>query len=94
MVLPIAGGADIDFGLSVLGRVTTGDPAPTVSISMNGTDLGACALEAGWKLCAWHAPATVVRDGANEVVVRSSVGPAGDSRTIGVAVRQILLRRR
>jgi hypothetical protein len=101
MVLPIAGGSDISLTLSVLGRITARDPAPSLAVAINGVDLGPCALEAGWKLCTWHAPASAVLDGANEVVVRSSSvgrpadegGASDDTRTIGVAVRQILLKR-
>jgi hypothetical protein len=96
-VLPIAGGRDVTVG--PIRPADGGRPEPVVSLELNGRDLGLCGYQPGWRLCTWRAPADVVRSGTNLIVVRSSsVGPAderdrGGSRLVGVAVRQILLRR-
>jgi hypothetical protein len=100
VVLPITGDAGLRIGLVASARATTSDPYPTVALSINGHNLNPCPLPDGLQRCWWDVPASAVRDGANHIVVRSSSvsrpadsNPLADTRTLGVAVKQIILKR-
>jgi hypothetical protein len=101
LLLPIAGPArDLHLTLTAMARSTDTDPQRSITLIFNDLELEPCRLEAGWVRCTWLIPASHVREGANHSVVRSSSvgrpseeGGGGDSRQIGHAVRQIMLRR-
>jgi hypothetical protein len=101
VVLPVEDAAgDLEVALTVMPRGELEEAERALSATLNGHDLGTCALEGGWQACAWRAPARAVSTAGNVLALRgppvarpADTSDSTDTRPIGVALRQILIRR-
>ncbi|HUF46965.1 MAG TPA: DUF2723 domain-containing protein [Vicinamibacterales bacterium] len=100
IVLPIDEVSDLRLTLTLRLRRAADPDDNQVGLRVNGYRLDPCTMPSGWQTCTWPVPARLLRAGGNLVTFESpSIGPpldaaaTGDTRHIGVALRQIRISR-
>lgn len=78
-----------------------GSPPQLLTLNVNGEMLTTRPMESGWRVYEWTVPASLWRQGFNRLAVHVSnlaspaaVGASSDTRTLGVAVRELSFLRR
>jgi hypothetical protein len=98
VLVPLARPLAFRVTVSVMPLLPPHEATATVRLKINDLDLGARTIAAGWSDSTWEVPSSFWKPGINhlvivvpQVITPDAVGLGPDTRTLGVAVRQLTL---